>query len=414
MSAPDVVIIGAGAAGVGAGMALKKSGVSFVIVEGADRVGGRAFTDTTSLGVAWDHGCHWMHCADENPLVAMADRFGARYDKRNRDDQFAVWQGGAFATSDALSAADAAVTRAFEAIEAAGRKALDVPIPDVLPDAGQWTGGVDCILALMSGDVPRDVSAAAYADYVDTDVNWPVLSGYGDLITRMAAGLPVRTGVRVSRIDQQANGVRVETDGGPIEARAAIVTASTNVLTSGNIGFGAGPACDLVQQLEHVPCGAYEKVAFALDTVPEMARDKVFINVDPGNGIPAISFQVMDHDQPLLIAHFAGDIARELSTAGAAAMTDFATGHMTTAFGSDVARTIRASAVTNWTQNPMVQGSYSHARPGYAQLRRDLIAADTGNVAFAGEAFSTRWQATAHGAWLSGQDVAARIAAQLG
>jgi monoamine oxidase len=57
-----------------------------------------------------------------------------------------------------------------------------------------------------------------------------------------------------------------------------------------------------------------------------------------------------------------------------------------------------------------VRGGYSYARPGTAPRRHALIAADTGNVAFAGEALSRRWQATAHGASQSGRDVAARIA----
>jgi hypothetical protein len=46
-----------------------------------------------------------------------------------------------------------------------------------------------------SGD-PEQVSAASYGDYEDTGVNWPVLSGYGDLFERMARGLTIRTGVR--------------------------------------------------------------------------------------------------------------------------------------------------------------------------------------------------------------------------
>ena len=73
---PDVVIVGAGAAGVGAGLELQARGVPFVILEAADRVGGRAFTDRASLPGPWDQGCHWFHCADVNPLVAWADRLG--------------------------------------------------------------------------------------------------------------------------------------------------------------------------------------------------------------------------------------------------------------------------------------------------------------------------------------------------
>ena len=71
---------------------------------------------------------------------------------------------------------------------------------------------------MSSGD-PEQVSARSYADYEDTEKNWPVESGYGDLIERMAAGLPVRLNTPVSAIEQGANGVRVKTPGGTVEAR---------------------------------------------------------------------------------------------------------------------------------------------------------------------------------------------------
>ena len=54
----DVVIVGAGAAGIGAGLELRDRGISCVILEAAERVGGRAFTDKTSLPYLWDQGCH--------------------------------------------------------------------------------------------------------------------------------------------------------------------------------------------------------------------------------------------------------------------------------------------------------------------------------------------------------------------
>ena len=76
---PDVVVIGAGAAGIGAGRALKQLGVPFIILEAKDRVGGRAYSDTTSLGHLWDHGCHWFHSADINVLREMADKLGHKY-----------------------------------------------------------------------------------------------------------------------------------------------------------------------------------------------------------------------------------------------------------------------------------------------------------------------------------------------
>ncbi|MEZ5716564.1 MAG: NAD(P)-binding protein, partial [Paracoccaceae bacterium] len=139
MTVHDVVVVGAGAAGIGAGLELAEHGLSFVILEAADRVGGRALTDRTSLPVPWDHGCHWLHSADVNPLVPWADRLGAVYAREEREDHFAIWQGGRFASAEELIEAGGCTLAAFAAIEAAAERGRDVSIAEVLPEAGRWT-----------------------------------------------------------------------------------------------------------------------------------------------------------------------------------------------------------------------------------------------------------------------------------
>ena len=71
----DVVVVGAGAAGIAAGRALQRAGARYVVLEAAGRIGGRALTDL-SLGVPIDLGCTWLHSADENVL---ADTKGVRF-----------------------------------------------------------------------------------------------------------------------------------------------------------------------------------------------------------------------------------------------------------------------------------------------------------------------------------------------
>src|SRR4029079_14590758 len=76
---PAVVVVGAGAAGIGAGLALARSGVPYIILEASSRPGGRAYTDFNSLGALFDHGFYWFHSADRNPLRVLADRLGHAY-----------------------------------------------------------------------------------------------------------------------------------------------------------------------------------------------------------------------------------------------------------------------------------------------------------------------------------------------
>src|SRR6478752_9206215 len=80
-SSVDVAIIGAGAAGLGAANALKDSGLSIIVLEARDRVGGRAHTIQAAPDVVFDVGCGWLHSADSNSFVAIAEQLNFEVDK---------------------------------------------------------------------------------------------------------------------------------------------------------------------------------------------------------------------------------------------------------------------------------------------------------------------------------------------
>ena len=67
----DVVIVGAGAAGIAAARRIAAAGRKLMLFEATDRVGGRCFTDTRTFGIPYDRGAHWIHMPDVNPLAAM-------------------------------------------------------------------------------------------------------------------------------------------------------------------------------------------------------------------------------------------------------------------------------------------------------------------------------------------------------
>ena len=76
MSDFDAVVIGAGAAGLAATRTLVEAGHSVRVLEARDRVGGRAHTDTATLGFPFDLGCAWLHNAEVNPFRPIAKRLG--------------------------------------------------------------------------------------------------------------------------------------------------------------------------------------------------------------------------------------------------------------------------------------------------------------------------------------------------
>ena len=75
----DLVVVGAGAAGLAAARTALACGLTVAVLEAKDRIGGRAYTDTETFGVPWDRGAHWLHHARHNPFTAFADQEGFAY-----------------------------------------------------------------------------------------------------------------------------------------------------------------------------------------------------------------------------------------------------------------------------------------------------------------------------------------------
>ena len=77
----NVAIVGAGAAGLGAAHALKDSSLSSIVLEARDRVGGRGHTVMATPEITFDLGCGWLHSADQNSFVGIAEQFGFEINK---------------------------------------------------------------------------------------------------------------------------------------------------------------------------------------------------------------------------------------------------------------------------------------------------------------------------------------------
>src|SRR5262245_54311713 len=76
----DVAVIGAGSAGIAAARRLAAAKADFIVLEAPSRLGGRAWTESHG-GYPLDLGCGWLHSADRNPWVAIAEKGGFTIDR---------------------------------------------------------------------------------------------------------------------------------------------------------------------------------------------------------------------------------------------------------------------------------------------------------------------------------------------
>ena len=104
----DVVIVGAGAAGLAAARTARRLGLGCVVLEAMDRIGGRAFTSSEPFGEPWDLGCHWLHSADVNPFRLLADEYGFRY--RAEPSDWRMYGPDGWANPEQLAAVDDATS----------------------------------------------------------------------------------------------------------------------------------------------------------------------------------------------------------------------------------------------------------------------------------------------------------------
>ncbi|GGG24857.1 amine oxidase [Caldovatus sediminis] len=421
-TAPEVAIVGAGAAGIAAARECAALGLSCLVVEAMGRVGGRAFTEDARLGAPFDHGASWLHLADANPLVPLARALGLRLVDSDAVRERRVVVGPRRATPEEVAALEAAMARFDATVAARAAAAADLPLAEAVPRGGFW----DATVAHRQGPLisAAELGELSLRDFAANALGPPNLmpeAGVGALVRRLAQGLPIRTGVPVARIRWGGQGVVLDTPEGALAARACVVTVSTGVLGAGGIAFDPPLPQAVREAVAGLPLGLLTKVAFRaagedrLDLPPFAA---LWRRVDSPEEA-AMSFHAWPFGRDHLVGFVGGRAAWELARAGPAATEAFAREELARCFGAArVARALRAPAavVTDWGANPFVRGAYSYARPGCAGARAALAGAALagGRLRFAGEACHTWLAGTVAGAWESGRAAARAVAAALG
>jgi monoamine oxidase len=408
----DIAIVGAGAAGLAAARRIVAARRRCVIVEAADRIGGRCVTDTRTFGMPWDRGAHWLHTPDINPIVRLAGQTGLDIYPAPPGQKIRI--GRRYAREGEMEDFLAALVRTHRAIGEASRK-NDVSCVQALPkDLFDWRQTVEFVLGPFgcSKDL-ADVSAQDFSRAVERDSDAFCRQGLGTLIAKLADGLPVQLNAPATRIDLTGRGpgaVEIETPRGRVTARGVIVTASTGVLAAGKIKFA--PETAPKRQLDaasSLRLGSYDRIVLELPNNPlGLERDDLVFEKAQGTRTAAVLANVAG--SPLVTVDVGGKFGRELAGKGEAAMTAFALDWLGDLFGADLRKAVKRTAATQWNAEPWVLGAVAAAAPGGLQARRTLI--DTllepvrGRLWFAGEAVHETLWGTVAGAWESGERAA--------
>jgi monoamine oxidase len=403
----DVIIVGAGAAGIAAARRITAAGRRCLILEASDRVGGRCLTETRTFGVPFDRGAHWIHTPSANPLTKLGR--AEKFDIAAAPVGQKLRVGQRFGREGEVEAFLAALVRANSAIRDAVRKGRDVAAEQALPrDLGDWRPTVEFVLGPFgSGKNLGAVSADDYARAFERDEHAFCRQGYGALLAKLAGKAPVRLSTPVDRIGTWKGVNYVYTRKGTLETRAVIVTVSTAVLAAGKIRFEPALPKRHAEAFARLTLGAYERVALELPGNPlGLDRDDLVFEKAADARTAALLANVSG--APLAYVDVGGKFASDLSAQGQAALRSFAVDWLASLFGNDVKKAVKRSSVTQWSKDPWIMGATSVAPPGAAGLRRAFDEPVRDRVFFAGEAASETLWGTVEGAWESGEKAADR------
>lgn len=396
-----VMIVGAGAAGLAAADVLRRAGHPFTLIEARDRIGGRAHTDR-SLGpdCSFDAGAQYVHWAERNPWADIAGRDGVRIAGQEgwARTLFIDGRTATEAERDRRRTAFSGLDAALAPIAGSDRSIAEAALA-VGPDMMQAASG---LARLSLGEEPERVSVLDYDRLWSGGDLW--VDGYGSLIQRTYASMPVSLGTAVAGIDWSGDGVRVATPAGVLDAAAVILTVSVGVLAAGSIRFTPGLPAATRDALGGLGMGAYSKVGLRLDPAridPRAVGDAVSV-ARRDDGDLTIYFEMSPFGRPLAVANLGGDGARALCERGEAAAVAEVSDRLVAILGTKARGAVTGGRLAGWWTDPHARGSYSVAKPGHAEARTALQATVGDRIFLAGEALAGGGAMTVGGATLDG------------
>jgi monoamine oxidase len=398
----DVVIIGAGVAGLAAAATLDRGGVPHVILEARDRIGGRIYT---SHSASWsgpvELGAEFVH---GKPPVLWNLLESSQLRTVTVDGEQRCYENGRLQECEDIEE---------EAGETLLEKPLaaDVPFSEFLsstrlnPTARRHVAGY--IEGFNAADMSRASTAALKRqqeaeDAIHGDELFRLLDGYDAVPAVLGHGLNVRLSTPVRCIRWREGDVEVRINGGTVHARKAIVTLPAAVLQSGAVEFDPQPC-----SFEKLATGDAARVV--LQFRKRFWETLSFVHA-PGEAFPTWWTQ-HPVQAPVLTAWAGGPRATALLDEGRA--VDKALESCAHIFGLTEAKLreqLIASEFHDWRADPFALGAYTYVAVGGLDTIERLAAPFEDTLYFAGEATDTEghW-GTVHAALATGYRAAEQV-----
>ncbi|MEZ4629707.1 MAG: FAD-dependent oxidoreductase [Deinococcales bacterium] len=426
----DVLILGAGMAGLSAAHRLKKTGLSFLILEARPRLGGRTHTDS-SLGPHVDMGASWLHGPTGNPLKPLVDKLNIAHELAD----FTNEQGGSVMAYEKGHGwlHEKAYAQGLQAyygdMARLSASPLEKPPVEARSLADLYQAGYpkkqlfedDHYAARLKGYLYSSLirvqeSDAAPLEEIDwRDDSYHKLPGgdallYGggyrailnDLARDLVEGEDYWLESPISQIDYGTDGVRVTAARGVVKAKTLICTLPLGVLKSSQVTFNPALPPEKAAAIERLGVGDYEKLVLKFPDIFWPRQPKRLHYLDPKGPHILASWLNVAHftGDAVLLAYAGGSRAKAMNQLADETLLNLAQELLAEMFGEIPAPL--SYLRSNWSKDPYSQGSYSFPQVGQRPEDRAMLARNFGPLFFAGEATHSHFYGTAHGAYETG------------
>jgi monoamine oxidase len=442
----DVIVVGAGLAGLTAARRIKAAGRDVVVLEVRDRVGGRTFDYSLPGGQGVvELGGQWAG-PGQDKVLALAAELGVSTFETFSDGDTVYYNAGRRQTysGDIPPANPVALAELEATILLLNQMARSVPAdaPWRSPSARDWdqqsvAGWIDAHNHMQEGrELARVAIRGVYGEEaaaislldllsaitgVGGDFNTLIgsaqsirfVGGSQQLSTKLAQklGSSVLLGARVTGIDWDG-GVTVHTPGQLFSASQAILTLPKPLLE--DLAYSPPVPPQRAQIVQRQPLGAVTKFNAIYDrpfwraqglngsAVSTTGPVEITYDNSPPSGSPGV-----------LVGFFEGDESRRYFGASAAERRSAALGSLALYFG-DQARNPRLFVDQVWATEPFTRGAYGSYNPtGVLTSFTDAANQRVGPLHFAGADYSAQWPGYMDGAIRSGESAASDALASL-
>lgn len=412
----DVLVIGAGVAGLAAAQMLQQAGYAVIVLEARERIGGRVWSHRTVDGIPLDLGASWVHGVNGNPISELLKDHPSIQTIATDFDN-AIYYDGAEVLSDdeverLMALFEEIMSDVYTIAEAEPHQPLGEAIQRALATRSLSPRERRALDFIISITIENEFAASVNqlsARFWDSDralsgahVIFP--SGYDWLPDKLAQGIDVRLGQAVERVEYGADGVRIHTQGGALyDAYYAVVTLPLGVLKADVVRFEPLLPATKRAAIQRLGVGTLNKVYLQFDDVfwDETAEFIHFVPEQSGEWPEAINFFVYI-GQPILMLFASGAFGLQMETLPDDQIIAGVMRRLRGVYGAQIPAPKRF-LITRWAQDPFARGAYSVYGVESTPEDRATLAEPMEDVLFfAGEATHPHFPATVHGALLSG------------